>query len=312
MSSILLSIVSASLFSLGGIGEDVGVFKTPFLESSQRATLEFVLRPEFNVLNEGSDFRSIFWTNPFNFNLTVPFSRGFIFSVGNSERYSQTFDVYLEEEELGLHVIGKGGINEIYANVNNDFKVGQIALCAAYLFGHPWEIWDYSISNYTLTDTFAYTYRGEIFSAGVRVAFVSVAYEGLGSMTMETAMGDTTIDLPDRLSLGVNPSLFGGTLGIMYEHSFWHNNNNQNYSSPHRFKINFEKQRIGVAYFYNPWYLEDITEHGITFSWTVPVRNLGSARFNFSCALRSKGDLREFKIIPELQFTLRELFALRK
>jgi len=309
---VLIFLLNASLFSLGGIGEDLGVFKTPFLESSQRAAVEFVLRPEFNVLNEGSDFRSIFWTNPFDFNLTVPFGRGFIFSVGNSERYSQAFDVYLEEEDLGLHVLGKGGISEIYANVNNDFKVGQIALRASYLFGHPWEIWEYSISNYYLTDTFSYTYRGKIFGAGLRVAFVSVAYEGLGSVTTETVTIDTTIDLPDRLSIGVNPPLFGGKLGMMYEHSFWHRNTGQNYSSPHRFKIGFEKQRIGVQYFYNPWYLEDVTEHGINFSWAIPVRNVGSAKFNISCALRSRGDLREFIIIPELQFTLREIFALRK
>jgi hypothetical protein len=312
MGLVLIFLLNASVFSLGGIGEDLSIFKLPFLESNQRGAIQFVLRPEFNVLNEGSDYRSVFWTNPFDFDLTVPLGRGFIFSAGNSERYSQAFDVYLEEEDLGLHVFGKGGIGEVYANINHAFSIGQIALRAAYLFGHPWEIWEYSISNYYLTDTFAYTYRGKIFSAGVRMAFVSVAYEGLGSMTMETVTIDTTIDLPDRLSIRVNPQLFGGTLGVMYEHSFWHNDNNQEYNSPHRFKISFEKQRIGVQYFYNPWYLEDVTEHGITFSWSVPVRNLGLARFNISCALRSKGDLREFKIIPELQFTLRELFALRR
>jgi hypothetical protein len=312
MTILLLTVISASLFSIGGLGEDLGVFETPFLKRDQRAVVEFLLKPEFNVLNKGGDFRSIFWTNPFDFSLTVPFGRGFIFSVGNCERYSQSFDVYLEEEDLKLHVLGQGGISEIYANVNNDFNIGQIALRAAYLFGHPWEIWEYSIDSYYLTDTFSYTYRGKIFSAGLRMAFVSVAYEGLGSMTMETATIDTTIDLPDRLSISANPQLFGGKIGVMYEHSFWHSNDNHNYISPHRFKIGFEKQRIGIQYFYNPWYLEDVTEHGINFSWAIPIRNIGSARFTISCAMRSKDDLREFKIIPELQFTLRELFALRK
>lgn len=312
MGFVLIVLLNASIFSINGIGEDLGVFRTPFLELDRRASIEFTLQPEFNVLNEGGDFRSIFWTNPFEFTFTVPLTKRFIFSVGNYERYSQSFDVYLEEDELMIHLIGKGGIGEIYANLNNDFKIGKIAFRGSYLFGNPWEIWDYSIGDYYLTDTFFYKYRGRIFSGGLQINIVSVSYEFLGSIVMEKENFDTTITLPERLSIGVNPPLFGGAISLLYEHSFWRTGDNLNYISPNRFKIGFIKKRVAVNYFFNPWYLEDVTEHGVNFSLTTPIKNLGTVTLNICCSLRNKDSLREFKIIPGLKFTLNEIFGLRR
>jgi len=262
---------------------------------------------KFNILNEAGDFRSIFWANPFNFGLSVPFGKGITFSVGNRERINQSFDVFLSADELTMHAIGKGGIGEIFAGLDKDLGFGEIALNGSYLFGNSWEIWDYNISNYFQTDTFFYKYHGQIFSAGLELKPFLLCFEGFGSLIMENS--DTTIDLPERLSIGLRPRYFGGNVDLLYEHSFWQKND---YRSPNRFKIGFTKGKFRFDYFYNPWYLKYVNEHGLDFSWKILMKNLGSINININCCLRNKDSLREFKIIPAVTFTFNEIFARRR
>jgi len=309
MALILMAIINASIFSIDGIGEDLSIFRTPFTEVYRMAHIEFTLSPEFSVLNEGGNFRGIFWTNPFNFSFTVPITKGFVFGVGNLERLSQSFDIYFEENELEMHVVGDGGIEEIYANLNNNFGLGEIAVRGSYLFGNSWEIWDYSVGDYHLVDSMLYKYHGKIFCGGLKFNLFSLSYECFGDIVMEKANADTTINLPERLSIGLTPDLFGGKISLLFEHSFWGGNNS--YTSPNRFKIGFTKRNLSIHYFFNPWYLSEVTEHGLIVSLATPIRNLGSLTLNLKTSLKSKGSIREFKIIPQFQLTLEEIFSRR-
>ncbi len=310
MGIVLIVLLNASVFSVGGIGEDRSIFRMPFADVSQTARIEFTLRPEFNILNKGSDLRGIFWTHPFYFNLTVPVTKGFIFGLGNLERFNQSFDVYFEEGELEMHANGEGGIEEIYAQLSNNFGIGEMSLRGSYLFGNASEVWDYYIGAYSLADSFLYNYHGKILGAGIKIKFVELSYEGFGSVEMEKADSDTLIDLPDRLSIGFIPETFGGKLNILLEHSFWPEHDD--YRSPTRFKIGFLKKRVGISYMFNPWYLKKITEHGLDFSLNIPIQRVGSITLNLGCFLKNKGSLREITLFPEIKLTIRELFARRR
>jgi len=310
MNIILIALINASVFSIGGIGEDRSIFSVPFTVDPHNALIDFTLRPEFNILNKGSDIRSIFWTHPFYFSFSVPMTKGFVFGMGNLERFNQSFDVYFEEDELEMHVNSQGGVDEVYAQLSNSFGLGEVNLRGSYLFGNALEVWDYYIGDFSLTDSFLYRYRGKIFCGGVRVKFISLAYEGLGTMEMEKADSDTTIDLPERLSIGFIPEAFGGRVNILLEHSFWSGNND--FRSPTRFKIGFRKERVGFGYMFNPWYLKEITEHGVNFSLQIPIQQFGSIDLNLGCFLKYKGSLREICFSPEIKLTFRELFARRR
>jgi hypothetical protein len=311
MGLILLAIINASVFSIGGLGEDLSVFSSSFTDVYELARIDFSLKPEFNVLNKDGDFRAIFWSNPFNFSITAPVTKGFIVGCGNLERFNQSFDVYYEHDELNMHVNGEGGIEEFYVNLSNNFKVGEIALRGSYLFGNASEVWNYTIGDYYLVDSFQYKYHGKIFCGGLRIKFVSVFFETFGDIIMEKQDSDTTIDLPQRLSISLNPEIFKGKVNVIYEHSFW-SDTYGDYRSPHRFRISFQKQRLGVGYMYNPWYLKNITEHGLDFSFDIPIHRLGSITLNLCCALRNKDSLREIKFLPEIKLTLKEIFARRR
>ncbi len=310
MSLILFIVINASIFSIGGIGEDRGIFGVPFTYDLQNARIEFLLRPEFNVLNKGSDVRGIFWTHPFYFNFAVPVTKGFVFGMGNLERFNQSFDVYLERDELEMHVKSKGGVDEVYAQLGNNFGIGEVSFRGSYLFGNGSEVWDYTIGDYSLSDSFLYKYRGKIFCGGVRVEFISLSYEGFGTIEMEKEDSNTTIDLPDRLALGLNPPAFGGRVNIMVEHSFW--SENDDYRSPTRLKIDYTKNRVGIGYMYNPWYLTEVTEHGVNLSYRIPIRPFGSISLDLGCSLKHKGSLREITVLPEFKLTFQELFARRR
>ncbi len=309
MNVVLIVLINASVFSIEGIGEDRGLFCMPFAVDPSSARIDFVLKPEFNVLNKGSDMRGLFWTHPFYFSLSVPITRGFVFGMGNLERFNQSFDVYYEEDELKMHVNSKGGVDEVYAQLGNSFGFGEVSLRGSYLFGNASEVWDYTVGGYSLADSFLYVYRGRIFCGGVRIKFISLLYEGLGTVKMEKADADTTIDLPERLSIGFVPEAFGGRVNVLLEHSFWSGND---YRSPTRFKVGFRKERIGFAYMFNPWYLKEITEHGVSLSFQIPIQRLGSIDLNVGCFLKYKGSLREFSFSPEFKLTFKELFARRR
>ncbi len=307
----LVTIINASVFSIGGLGEDMSVFRVPFTYLDKRARLEFTLKPEFNILNKGSDFRGLFWTNPFNFDFAVPITKGFILGLGNCERFNQSFDLYFEEGNLNMHLTGEGGVEEVYASLSNDFQIGEIAFRGSYLFGNSSEVWNYYIGDYTLTDSFLYRYRGKVFSGGLRIKFISVSYECFGDIEMEKQEADTTAKLPSRLSVGLTPSIFNGKAELFFEHSFWREVDD-NYRSPYRFKIGFAKESYGVSYLFNPWYLEDIVEHRIVLSYNLPIQRLGLITFNLGCALKNKNELREITLLPEIRLTIQEIFARRR
>lgn len=311
MAIIVFVIFNASIFSLDGIGEDMSVFRTPFSDVYKKTHIDFSLNPEFHVLTEEGNFRGLFWTNPFYFSLTAPITKGFIFAVGNDERLSQAFDIYYEEGELKMHVVGEGGVEEVYVNVNKNFGSGEVALRGSYLFGNSWEAWNYTVRDFELLDSFLYKYHGKIFCGGLKFNMFSLSYEFLGDLIMEKESADTTIDLPERLSIGFSPPLFDGTMNFLYEHSFW-GNNSRGYTSPHRFKIGFTKRNLSIHYLFNPWYLSEVKEHGIVLSFVAPIKNVGSLTLNFNSLLRVKGSLKEFKIIPQLKLTLAEIFSPRR
>jgi hypothetical protein len=320
MAILLIYLTAASIFSLEGIGEDDCIFKDPFLELKDKAYIEVTLRPEFSILNKDGDFRGLFWTNPFYLKFAVPVTKGFIFGIGNQTRFTQSFDLYFNEDNLNIHLDGKGGIEEIYLNLNNDFGLGEIALRGSYLLGNASEIWNYYIGNFYLVDSFDYKYEGKIFSAGLKLRAkglfdISAFYEGFGDVTMEGEDSDSTIDLPDRVSLSIVPKakVLGGFLAITVERSFWPDNGQSNvYRSPYRFKLALVKERFSVDYFLNPWYLNDITEHGIDISLSIPIRRVGSLIFDLGCSMKNKESLREFRISPEVKLVLTELFVRRR
>ncbi len=320
MAILLIYLTAASMFSLDGIGEDNCIFKGPFLGLQNKAHIEVALRPEFSILNKNGDFRGLFWTNPFNLKFAVPITRGFIFGIGNQTRFTQSFDLYFNEDNLNIHLDGKGGIEQVYVNLNNDFGVGEIALRGSYLLGNASEIWNYHIGNFYLVDTFNYKYEGKIFSAGLKLRAkklfdISAFYEGFGDVVMESEDADSTIDLPDRVSLTVIPNIkvIGGLLALTVEHSFWPGiEQSTAYRSPYRFKIGLIKERFSFDYFLNPWYLNDVTEHGIDVSLAVPIRKIGSLTFDLGCSIKNKESLREFRISPEVKLVLTELFVRRR
>jgi hypothetical protein len=294
--ALLIFLINASIFALGGIGEDNSIFRYPFLGVKGKARIELALRPEFNILSEDSDFRGLVWTNPFTLKLAIPITKGFIFGAGNLTRFNQSFDIFFSEDE------------------------GEAALRGSYLFGNASEIWHYYVSNYYLVDSFLYKYEGKIFSAGLKLRArelfdVSLFGEAFGSIVMERQDSDTMIDLPARVSFGITPQkkLMGGRLTLFLEHSFWQDDNEINeFRSPYRFKLGFSRERFAVSYFYNPWYLQNIAEHGIDVSLAIPMKRIGTLTFDLGLSLKNKGVLRELRISPEIKLILTELFARRR
>jgi len=308
MLPVLLIIINASVFSIGGIGEDQGIFNTGFQRASGRAQIEFTLCPEFNILNEGSDFRNIFWTNPFVFNLRIPATKDISFSLGNKERYNQAFDVYLEQDPLVMHLKGEGGVEEIYCQVNGYAgNYAEALFRGGLLFGSAREVWTYTMNEYSNSDTFLYTYRGQIFSGGIRVLLFSLFFEGLGDLTMTKDSSDSLVNLPERLSIGLEPIIGGYQFQVLLEHSFWSDS-----LSPSRFKVGVGKANYGFSYFYNPWYLNGIKEHGIILTGTLPISNIGFCTLDLKSSLRSRGSLKEFRIVPEIKFSVEEVFGRRR
>lgn len=310
MNLLLCFIINASVFSIDGLGEDVTAFRQPFLGLSRSARVEFTLCPEFNILNEDSDFRGIFWTNPFRFSIAVPVYKGLAISVGNNERFNQSFDVYLLNENLEMHLTSEGGIEEAYMTIGYQHGPIEGVLSGAYLFGNATEIWDYTIGNYNLADTFLYKYRGKIFSAGIKAYIFSCMYEGLGDVTMEKSTVDT-LQLPGRLSFGIFPKIKNGTAQGIFEYIMWPRED-ETFSSSYRVKVGYARNRFALNYFFKPWYLSSVTEHGLQFSIHFPVQRLGWISLQTTTALRMKGSLREIKFSPEIVLRLQELFVRRK
>jgi hypothetical protein len=255
------------------------------------------------------DFRGIFWTNPFNINFSIPLGRGYVLGAGNLERFNQSFDVYLATDSLTLHSKGEGGIEELSFHLSKNFNNLELNVGASYLLGRSREIWTYMVGDYAATDTFLYNYHGEIFSGGLRWHSVSVIYEGFGQILMEKETNDTTINLPARLGAGFSPTIFGGKADLWFEHSFWQNSE---YTSPNRLKIGFSISRVGLAYFYSPWYLKEIQSQGIEGSFFLPIKNFGGCNFLLKLCYKHKEALREFQIIPRFTLSLTEIFARRK
>ena len=311
MSGILITfLINASVFTINGIGEDLSVFGTPFIENTALGQVSFTVNPEYTLLSEGGEYRGVFWTNPLKFHLSAPVVSGFSVTVGNLERFSQSYDIYLQDSSLQIHGLGEGGIEEVYAGINKRLGAFDIVATGSYLFGNAWEIWTYSIGGYGLVDTFTYRYRGRIFNFGLKHRFFSVAYEGLSRLRMTKVEQDTLlIDLPERLSVSLSPPIGEWGIGLMYERSFW---SDENYTSPHRFRVSAKRGAVGLAYFYNPWYINDVTEHGIDLDLRIPLRNVGSAQIRMTVALRQRDELREFKFAPSLTLILNELFVRRR
>jgi hypothetical protein len=310
MAILIALLVNASVFSINGIGEDLSIFRTPFLEQTGIGQIGFTLNPEYTLLHEAGDYRGVFWTNPLKLAISVPMIRGFSIMVGNLERYSQNYDIYLEDSSLQIHALGEGGIEEVYAGLNKKLGAFDVVATGSYLFGNAWEIWTYNIGGYTLIDTFYYRYRGRIFNLGLKHKLVSIAYEGFGTTRMIKVEEDTVnINLPQRLSILVSPQIGKWRVGLMYGHSFW---SDEMYNSPNRFRISAKNGAVGFAYYYNPWYANDVTEHGVDFDLGIPLRNVGSAQLRITCAMRQKDGLREFKFAPSLTLVLNELFVRRR
>jgi len=307
MNLFLFIIINGSIFSIDGIGEDLSAFKTPFLGELNKAQIEFTISPEFDILNQGWDLRSIFWTNPFSFATKIPLGKGYTVALGNSERFNQAFDLYLEDELLDIHLVSKGGVEELHFQFNKTSRLTEIAFGGSYLFGGAQEIWDYHIGDYFTVDTFLYKYRGQVFYSGLKISLFSISYEGFGNLTMTKKRTDITLDIPERLSIGIAPEFKANKFNILFEHSFW-----TNYNSPYRFIINFSRRNIALSYLFNPWYLDGVQEHGLISSCVIPIKKIGFCILNLRSCMKTKDSLREFRIIPEFRLTLEEIFARRR
>lgn len=310
MNLLLLFVMNASVFSIDGLGEDMTIFRQPFLGLSRTARVEFTLHPEFDILNQGSDLRGIFWTNPFHFSIALPVHKGLALSIGNNERFNQSFDVYYLNDELAMHLTSDGGIEEIAMSVA--YRTGPVeAVCSgAYLFGNTTEIWDYTVGNYHLADTFLYKYYGKIFSAGIKAYIFSCSYEGLGDLTMEKSTVNT-IHLPGRLSLGLSPRIKNGTAHGLFEYVIWPDDD-ETYTSSYRIKLAYTNDRFAFGYYFNPWCFSSVSEHGFQFSIHLPVQRLGWISLQTTAALRMKDSLREIRFSPMIVLRLQELFIRRR
>ncbi|KPK67174.1 hypothetical protein AMJ87_13775 [candidate division WOR_3 bacterium SM23_60] len=307
MINIVSFLICASAFSVNGIGEDMSAFSMPFDDIGTLTRIQFTFLPEFSAMREHGDVRSTFWTYRFRFYMAGPITQWLVFSAGNAERFNQSFDVYYEQDELDLHVEAQGGVEEVYAGAGLRFNDIRLAFRGSYLFGTAQELWNYSVGNYVIVDTFMYQYRGKVFTVGARYRFLSCAYEFLGDYTAENDV-DTLIELPSRLSVGLHHQFLGGDFELTTEHSFWQDT----YRSPTRFKLAYSRERIGVAYLYNPWYIDGVSEHGLDVSYALPIHRLGTITFELCSALRSRSSLQEVKISPRLVFTFDELFTSRQ
>jgi hypothetical protein len=304
---ITVFLICASAFSIDGIGEDMSIFSMPFNDISTLTRIQFTFLPEFSVMREHGDFRSSFWTYRFRFSLAGPLTPWLVLDAGNTERYDQSFDIYYRQDELALHVEGQGAVEEVYASAGLRFGAVNLALRGSYLFGSAQELWRYSVGDYIIIDTFVYQYRGKIVAVGARYSMFSCAYEFLGDYTAEHGT-DTLIQLPSRLSIALRNQFLGGHLELIGEHSFWADT----YRSPTRFRLAFSRKRIGCAYWYNPWYTDGVSEHGLDVSYALPIHRLGFITFELCSALRSRGSLQEAKISPRIVFTFDELFTSRQ
>ena len=310
MLSILSAfLINASVFALGGLGEDMSVFRLPFLSRDNITRIGFVLDPEYTLLSGSGDYRGLFWTNPMKLSLDVPVTHGFSFMIGNLERFNHCFDVYLESGELQVHAKGQGGIEEVYAGLSKTAGPIDLVATGSYLFGGAREIWTYTIGSYGLIDTFSYEYQGRIFNIGLRHRNFSVFFEGLGEVRKIDLPSDTaSLDLPQRLSVGLFLPVRDLPVGFIFEHSFW----DDGYDSPNRFKAMVSRGGLGFAYYYNPWYLGGVSEHAVDVDFAVPLRGAGAVNVKLALALRSKDGLREVRFVPRLTFVLNEIFARRK
>lgn len=310
MAILLTFLINASIFSIGGIGEDLSVFEPRFVERSRFARLGFTINPEYMLLNESGAFRGVFWTNPIKMSLSVPLPMGFGVMVGNRERFNQCFDVYLEDSTLQIHAVGEGGIEEIFAGLSKQLGPLDLVTTGSFLFGSAWEIWSHSIGAYSLVDTFSYRYRGRIFTFGLKHDLFSVAFESFGEVRKIYVPEDTAmIDLPERLMVGVHPRIDEWSFGLLYERSFW---SSDEFNSPNRIKVSLDRGSIGFSYYFNPWYLNDVAEHGLSAALSLPLRNVGSIDVEMDIAMRVRDELRELSISPKLTLVLNELFALRR
>jgi hypothetical protein len=310
VTALLVLLINASIFSVNGIGEDLSAFRMPFLRTKDIGQIGFTIDPEYTMLNQDGDFRGVFWTNPVKLSLSVPVVHGFTIMVGNFERFNQSYDVYLQDSSLQIHTIAEGGIEELYAGLNKSIGPVDIVLTGSYLFGNAREIWRHSISGYTIVDTFSYRYRGRIFNVGLRHSLFSIGYEGFGRTRMIKLEEDTLfIDLPQRISIGVQPRIGQWSTGLTYEHSVWEQDN---YASPHRFRVSAQRGVLGIGISYNPWYIKHVTEYSVDVDYAIPLRRVGSALLRMTLAMRDKDGLREFKIAPKLTFVLNELFTRRR
>jgi hypothetical protein len=307
----VMLLTSASLFSVDGLGHDMSAFQTPFLNVGKYARIEFNVQPEWTILRQGGSMRGIFWSNPFQFCLTTPVYQGFAIAVGNRERLNQNFDVYhLSGEDLRIHVVSQGGVEEAYGTIGYKTKLGEVVFQGSYLFGNTRETWDYLIQNYNLIDTFDYQYSGSVFSIGIGMEYVSCYYETFGKLDMTKPSTDTAFDLSDRLGVGVHVPLLGVRLSGEYEYSWWPEQ--YGFSKVHRFKVILDKDQYGFGYRFHPWYLERVREHGIEFSYTLPLPYLGLMRLNLDCALRETEEVQELMIAPKVELSIQELFARRR
>ncbi len=307
MNIILLSIFTASVFSIEGIGQDQSIFRSPFFKQVTIANIEFSLRPEFNILNKGSDLRGIFWTNPFGLDMKIPVYKGLVICFGSRERYSQSFDIYSIIDGLDMYVQGRGGIEEIYFQLNHRINFAEIFFSGSYLYGSSKEIWNYTIGSYSISDTFVYRNTGRIFSTGLQLFMLSCYYEGFGRLYMEKSQNDTTYNLPQVFGFGIEHNLKDWYGALLFEHLFGAGINTVN-----RFKIIGKKNNIGFSYAYNPWYLSGIKEHSVGLIYNLGLKNFAKIAIRPYISLRIKGELREFVFIPELRLVLEEVFARRK
>jgi hypothetical protein len=239
--------------------------------------------------------------------MSIPVYRGLIFSFGNQERFNQSFDIYGQRGSLGMYIQGRGGIEELYFQLNQHLHSAELFFRGSYLYGSSREIWEYTIGNYSIADTFLYKNNGRIFCGGLKLFFLSCYYEGLGTLNMDKDGSDTTYELPQVLGFGFGHNFNSLSFNLAIEHSF-----GGNWDRVTRAKLSVVQDRLGLSYSYNPWHYDGIKEHNLSFILKIQLSNMATISFNPYLGLRMKGSLREFFFVPEFELILEEVFARRK
>jgi len=322
---LVIAAHAASVFSTGSLGEDRGTFAYFFAEPGPKSSMTFGANPVYNILYQSGDYRGSFWTNPLSFNLHIMLPWRAALRLSLDDRFNQNFDIYTSPVATGnylfqRHIIGRGGISAATMALSKVWFERLLAgVVAQPLFGTSQELWEFELTNsgYSVTDTITYQYTGFYYAAcaGVKTSRLTLQCYGEAGpdLNVKYTTGPNTrrqqIPLPQRYGAIVSVPLGRYLTRLQVEQSRWSDNTLRD---PLRFKLEAISGPNRLSYRYEPWYLDGVVEHGLSYARALPIAKVGGIALSMNLGLRNRGKLYELSINPSLDLRFEEIFALRK